>query len=212
MSKLWGVVACALVFTRSAFALEVVALALFQDAALLELDGRQQLLRVGQTSPAGIHLLSASPREAVVVIDGKRRHLVLDQRISGEYQQREAVEISIARNSRRQYLTSAAINGQTITVLVDTGANTVAMSASHAQQLGIDYRRGEPRSVATASGVSPAFAVNLREVDVGGIAVNNVPAVVIDGGFPLQVLLGTSYLEHVLMREENGVMYLKERY
>ena len=50
--------------------------------------------------------------------------------------------------------------------------------------------------------------MNLRSVNVGGIKVNNVPATVIEGEFPNYVLLGMTYLRHVKMEENQGVMTL----
>ena len=43
---------------------------LFSGKAVLEVDGRQRLLSVGQTSPEGVKLISANAREAVLVVGG----------------------------------------------------------------------------------------------------------------------------------------------
>ena len=50
--------------------------------------------------------------------------------------------------------------------------------------------------------------VTLRSVEVGGIRVENVRATVTAGEYPSTVLLGMSYLQHVELREREGVLSL----
>src|SRR5690554_553389 len=50
--------------------IDVVIVGLFTDQAFIEIDGRQQLLRVGDTSPEGVTLIAASSRGATLEIDG----------------------------------------------------------------------------------------------------------------------------------------------
>jgi aspartyl protease family protein len=105
-------------------------------------------------------------------------------------------------------MTTAQINGRSVEVLVDTGANVVAMNTDHARKLGVDLKSGKPASVETAGGVVKARFVVLRSVNLGGIKVNNVQASVIEGEFPGTILLGMTYLQHVDIQEENGVLSL----
>ena len=58
----------------------------------------------------------------------------------------------------------------------------------------------------------PARRVNLDVVDVGGIRINNVAATVIDGEFPVTILLGMSFLQHVTINDSNGVLTLTAKY
>ena len=51
----------------------------------------------------------------------------------------------------------------------------------------------------------------LEGVEVAGIVVRHVAASVIEGKHPAQLLLGMSWLGHVSMREEHGVLYLEEK-
>ncbi|MDB6061447.1 MAG: hypothetical protein JWM78_1550 [Verrucomicrobiaceae bacterium] len=195
------------------FAASVEVQALMADAALLKIDGQQHMLRNGQRSPEGVLLVSADPRHALVEIDGKRTSLTLSQRIAGSFAESDQTEVRIERNARQQYLTSAEINGRRTMVAVDTGANVVAISGDEARSMGIDYKKiGVPSQVTTASGVHSAYRVQLDKVVVGGIAINFVQATIIDGSFPETVLLGMTYLQHVGMREDNGVMYLRQKY
>ena len=47
---------------------------------------------------------------------------------------------------------------------------------------------------------------------MGGITAHNVQAAVIEGDYPIDVLLGMSYLRHVRMRENAGVLLLERKY
>jgi len=187
--------------------------ALMKDAAMLRIDQGQHMLRVGERSPEGVKLVAASPREAVIEVEGQRRTLTLSNRIAGNFEEPTQSEVQIARNQNQQYLTTAEINGRRVLVQVDTGANSVAMSGNEASKLGIDYqRKGTPTMIGTASGVAQGYAVVLDKVTVGGISASFVEATVIEGNFPMHVLLGTTFLQHVGMREEGGIMYLKQKF
>jgi aspartyl protease family protein len=170
------------------------------------------MLRVGQSTPEGVTLVEATPLQAVLEINGQREVLSLSEHISGQYNKVEKQQVAISRNQANQYITSALIDGKRSLVLIDTGANTVAMSSDHARSLGIDYKKGRPGMVRTASGEAKAYAINLRSVDVIGLRVDGVPASVIEGSYPDTILLGMSYLEHVSMREQDGVLYLQSKY
>ncbi len=186
---------------------------LFKGSAVLEIDGKQHLLKVGKTSPEGVTLLAADPRKAVIVIDGEEHVLGLSKLISSSYQVTEKREISVPIDRASQYKTTAQINGRRVPVLIDTGANIIALSSVVARQIGISYPAGQPSArVTTASASMPAYSVRLDSVDVGGIRANNIDAVIIEGEYPQITLLGMSYLRHVTMREEGGIMYLKSKY
>jgi aspartyl protease family protein len=190
---------------------DLEVLALFRGAALLKVDGEQKLLKVGQTWK-NVALLEASSREAVADIGGERVALTVSKRISSSYTVPETRRVLIRKNGQRQYITTAEINGRRAEVLVDTGANIVAINANAARAMGIDYERGAPSRVATAGGVVKAWSVILDSVDVGGIAVSSVQASVLEGAFPETVLLGMTYLQHVELSENGGVLSLTARY
>jgi aspartyl protease family protein len=63
----------------------------------------------------------------------------------------------------------------------------------------------------TAAGPTAAWAITLDRVEVSGIMVRNVEGTVIEGPHPEPALLGMSWLQRVGLREESGVMYLRER-
>jgi aspartyl protease family protein len=86
------------------------------------------------------------------------------------------------------------------------------MNKHDARRLGIDYRTtGTEAATATASGIARSYRVTLREVRIGDIAVMAVPASVIDGDFPKQLLLGNSFLNHVELRRDGAIMELRKK-
>jgi aspartyl protease family protein len=181
--------------------------ALFTDAAVLKIDGERKMLRAGQ-SYKGVTLVAAYSRTATLEVDGETMVLGTSRRIGTQYETAESQVVKIPRDAMLQYQTAATINGRTVQVLVDTGANIVALNSSHADALGVNYRAGAPGRVETASGSIEAWIVTLRSIDVGGIQVDNVRASVVEGDFPSTILLGMTYLKHVEMRENDGILSL----
>lgn len=195
----------------SSFAQNVQVQALFTNAAMLKISGTSKMLKAGQ-SFGNVKLIEANSKVAVIELNGKRRELKVSQRITGNYEQAKAREVSIPRNSAMQYIVQATINGRAMRVLVDTGANVVAMNSAHATALGVDYAAGIPSQVVTASGTVGAWVVKLDSIDVGGIRVDNVQASVVGGTHPTTILLGMTYLQHVQMQEKNGILMLSRDY
>ncbi|CAA0092985.1 Uncharacterised protein [Halioglobus japonicus] len=183
--------------------------AILGKTAVLMINGRRHTLRVGEAAD-GVTLVATEPTSATLEIDGKVEVVGLSRRVGTAYQARDALVVTIARDGAMQYQTSATINGRSALVLVDTGANMMAISSDKAKAMGIDYDAGEPSVVETAGGRTTAHAVTLQSVVVGEIEVNNVPAMVVDGAFPTTILLGMSYLRHVKLQEHNGILSLSK--
>lgn len=181
--------------------------ALFPKAAVLKVNGERKMLRVGQ-SFSGVTLVASKTKTATIKFNGKTQTLGLSQHIGSSYETPTEQRISLARDAYDQYRTSILINGRSVLALVDTGASSVAMSGDQAKALGIDYYGGILGKVSTASGISDAYSITLRSVSVGGITVENVRGSVIEGDYPSIVLLGMTYLRHVKMEEEEGVLSL----
>lgn len=185
--------------------------ALLPGIAVLQIDGARVTLRAGQ-SHGNLRLISADANAAVVEVDGERRRLEVSQRISGSFSRPERPSVTVRRDSQLQYRTTAELNGVRVPVIVDTGANIVAMNSAHARSLGIGAEEGVAAQVQTASAVLPARRVTLDSVSVGGIRVNAVAATIIDGPQPVTILLGMSFLQHVEMQEVNGILTLRGRW
>ena len=79
--------------------------------------------------------------------------------------------------------------------MVDTGASVIALTERDADRLGIrPTRNSYTASVQTANGVVRAAPVTLNMVDIGGLVVRDVRALVVPGGALNENLLGLSYL------------------
>lgn len=192
--------------------LYVTANALFEGRAMLSVDGTPRMLRVGESSPEGVRLVAASASQAVIDIGGRRQTLAPGRDAGTRFSQPVRREVPVARNARNEYLVIGTINSRQLNLLVDTGANVIAMNSAEARRLGIDYRLyGEPGRVQTASGEVDAWTLMLERVELSGIVVRNVRASVLEGAYPTRALLGMSWLGRVSMREENGVLYLREK-
>jgi aspartyl protease family protein len=191
----------------------VRVLALFPGKAMLEIDGRERILRAGQASPEGVRLVTADQHEAVVEVGGRREALTFGTAVGGSFATPATREVKIYRNPKGAYTTAGSINGRPVDFMVDTGATAIAMSATEARRLGIVYRLdGEPVGVTTASGTVPGHRVTLDRVAVGEIALRNVEALVIPGDLPEQVLLGLTFLNRVELRQEGAEMVLRAKY
>ena len=177
------------------------------NAAILLIDGERKLLKEGQTHN-GVTLVSAYTSTATLEVNGQQMVIGLSRKVGANYQPPPAQTVTIRRDAMLQYQTNAQINGRQVRVLVDTGANVVALNQQEAARLGIDLDNAIPARVETASGIARAWSVNLRTVNVGGIKVNNVPATVVEGDFPAMVLLGMTYLRHVKIEENQGLLTL----
>jgi aspartyl protease family protein len=190
-----------------ATALSVQVQAILGETVVLVIDGQQQTLNVGE-SVSGVTLVAAQSTAATLEIMGETRTVPPSQTISTRFEAPREQVVAIVRDARLQYRTGAVINGRRAQVMVDTGANLVALSSAQARQMNIDYSGGKPSRVQTASGMGDAYAITLDTVSIGGIEVRNVPAMVVKGDYPAMILLGMSYLRHVSMQEKNGVLSL----
>ena len=190
---------------------EVLVEALLPGLAVMQIDGRRVRLRAGE-SHGPVTLIEATSTSALISIGGKPQRLEVSQRISARFTQPQERRVSIQRDRQLQYLTSAEINGVRLPVVVDTGANIVVLNSRQAARIGVDAEAGTPSRVQTAGAVINARQVVLDSVSVGGIRVDTVAAAVIDGEFPATALLGMSYLKHVELSDEGGIMTLRARW
>lgn len=197
------------IVSSSVYAVEKLqVMALFSNKAMLAIDGRNRLLRVGERSPEGVRLVSADAFGAVVEFAGVRRNLLLGRGVAASYKVPEKVQQRVLLGSDGAYSLDGSINGRTVPMVVDTGANTVALSANQAQAIGLDYQQGSPVIVQTASGVAKAYKLDLPKVRAGSIELSNITAVVIEGNMPSKVLLGMSFLSRLDIQHQGNLMIL----
>ena len=194
----------------SAGPVEVVGL--FKNQAVIRVAGGDRLMKVGDVSPEGVRLISADANEAVVEYLGARHTLSLSSRVAGSFAVAEKPRISIPSDELGQYRIRGAINNHYVNFLVDTGASVVALSSAAANGIGIDYRNAKKGSVNTAQGTVSSHFLILDTVTVAGITAHNVQAAIIDGQYPLEILLGMSFLRQVAIEENGGVMTLTQKF
>ena len=185
---------------------------LFSNKAVVMIDGNRHILAVGQTSPEGVKLISASSRGAVLEVDGQQKQYQLGNTVSTSFTKRKSTKETIYKNSGGMYLTFGSINGRSVRLLVDTGASAVAMNTEQAKQLGIRYDKiGKPAGISTASGFENGWRVRLKTVTVGNITERNVEALVIDGNHPGPILLGMSFLGRLNVEHAGNAMTLRQK-
>ncbi len=187
-------------------------MALFPDKAMVEVDGKNRLLKVGKRSPEGLLLISADSKEAVIELDGEQHSYKVGARYGGSFTAGKKREVRIIKDNKGSYYTVGSINGRTVDMLLDTGASSVAMSSVEAKRLGIQYwLTGTKTMVRTASGLANGYTVTLDRVQVGSISLNNVKAMVVEGSSPWTVLLGMTFLNRVEMINTGNVMVLRSK-
>jgi clan AA aspartic protease (TIGR02281 family) len=194
-----------------AYALDMQVKMLAKDTAMIEINGKQRMLKVNEASPEGVTLISADGKQAIVEAEGVRHTLTMNRRISTAFKEAGKTEVRIASGDGGHFFTAGKINGMDVQFLVDTGATGVSLNRFEAERIGIDYKRGIPVTMNTANGTSQSYAVILNRVSVGGIELNQVEAFVSSTNSPEIILLGNSYLGKLNMSVEAGVLLLKKK-
>ncbi len=210
-SSLAALVLATLLASTALASSPVEVLALYKDRAVLRLGGDQTMLKVGETSDFGATLLNADPKVAKIRYQDRLYELKISNKVSSRFSTPAVKTVRLNEDSIGQYRSRGTINGQPVSFLVDTGASAVELSQREAEQIGIAYQRARRGQVTTAQGVAGAFFVDLDEVTLGGITVRGVQAMIIEGSFPTEVLLGMSFLNKVKMQNEGGVLLLSSR-
>lgn len=125
---------------------------------------------------------------------------------------RQGQTVEIAASENGHFHAEAEINGQTLQVLVDTGATMVALTYEDAESAGIYLKPSDfSYGVNTANGVARVASVMIDRISIGDITVRNVRGTVSERGRLSTSLLGMSFLsrlERVDMRA--GVLVLKD--
>lgn len=118
---------------------------------------------------------------------------------------REEGVVAIRAGPYGHFEVEALVNGHHVRMLADTGASTVVLTNSDARRIGINPESLQFKTVMnTANGKAFTAHVTLDEVDVGGITVNNVTALVSRPGALGISLLGMSYLKRIKSFELSG--------
>lgn len=118
--------------------------------------------------------------------------------------------VVLASDGRGHFLANFRLNGKSVEGLVDTGATSVAINESTARRLGfsagtLDFRY----RVNTANGVARAASVRLERVEIAGIRIRDVDAVVLEDKALSGTLIGMSFLKRLSsFQVQNGSLRL----
>lgn len=103
--------------------------------------------------------------------------------------------VRVRRRFDGHFVVRGAVNGQSMTLLVDTGASTVVLKPTEAARAGIDLDHlSYTVAVHTANGTTYAAPVRLRSIAIGSLVLENVEALVARPGTVNENLLGMSFL------------------
>jgi aspartyl protease family protein len=196
-------------------ATDIAVTALFSGKAVLVVDGgKPRTLSVGESTPEGVKLLSASSEAAVVEFKGQRQTLSIGQgtRIGVASAGSGSGQVILTADSRGHFYANGSINGVSVRFIVDTGATTVSLSASEARRMGINYLAGTRGQNMTANGLVNVYHVRIDNVRVGDITLNNVEASVHESSGLNIALLGMSFLNRTQMTRDGDRLTLVRRY
>jgi aspartyl protease family protein len=120
--------------------------------------------------------------------------------------------LSIARDGRGHFQTEGRVDGQRIGFMVDTGASVVALNETSAARFGLRPSRSDYNAtVTTANGTIKAARTRIAMLDVGGLVVRDVDAMVLPDAALSENLLGLSFLSRLKRFEyANGQMVLEQ--
>jgi aspartyl protease family protein len=106
-------------------------------------------------------------------------------------------ELTVAEDANGGYQVIGAVNGAAVRFLIDTGASDIVLTGTDAHAAGIDVEALDyGRAFATANGVAHGATATVKQLQVGGIVLNNVRVSVQREGLGVS-LLGMSFLRQL---------------
>jgi aspartyl protease family protein len=148
----------------------VKVLSVDKDEATVEVQGKRQLLRLGE-APVSVGGRGGSGRRVVLMAD-----------------------------SRGHFVNSGTINGRVMQYMVDTGASTVAIGRNDADRMGLNYQKGQPVRMSTANGVAQGWRMKLDSVRIGDVEVFGVEAIITPQPMPYVLLGNSFLTEFQMTR------------
>lgn len=186
---------------------------LFPGKAVLIIDGAApRTFSAGTDVADGIKLVAVTDTTATLEDHGKRQILGIGTHASRtDTSSNTNASVTLQSDARGHFVAPGKINNLSISMLVDTGASMITLSAQDARRLGIDYKTGQQGFSSTANGRVPVYQVRLNSVKVGDIELSQVDAVVQEQGLPF-ALLGMSFLNRTQMQRDGERMVLTKRF
>jgi aspartyl protease family protein len=104
----------------------------------------------------------------------------------------------VRQNNRGHYHVEGRVDGRRMEFMVDTGASIIAIPVREAARLGIHpARRDYTAQIRTANGTIMAAPTQLARVEIGGLTVRDVAAVILPDEALSENLLGMSFLSRL---------------
>lgn len=199
--------------SESAKAADVTVVGLFPGKAVVIINGAQpRTIAVGQKQPEGVTLLNTASNNAVFDIEGKRQTLDLGEHFATPGSGGNAGNtLKLSADTQGHFWTVGQINGRTVRFLIDTGATQVALPASAARNMGIDFTKGQRGISKTAGGDVSVWRISLDAVTIGEMTLYAIDANVFESGLDV-ALLGMSFLNRLEMRRDGSQMTLTKRF
>ena len=210
--RLIAIAAGLLAFGSAAFAADISVIGLFPGKAVLVVNGASpKTYSVGNLIGDGVKLVAATDTGATIETNGKRLTIAIGDHVNRSGGGGGQASVILQANGQGHFVTQGQINGGTVRMLVDTGATMIALPATDARRLGIDYKSGKIGYANTANGATQVYLVKLDSVKVGDIELTQIDAVIHENGLPI-VLLGNSFLNRTDMRRDGEQMTLTKRF
>lgn len=104
---------------------------------------------------------------------------------------------TLDRGHNGHFYADAYVEGTRVNFMVDTGASVIALTGADAMAAGLHWDEAKVRPIGSgASGTVYGVEAMLKQVEVGGIVQQDVPAVIIPEGLEIS-LLGQSFLQRL---------------
>jgi aspartyl protease family protein len=118
----------------------------------------------------------------------------------------------IPRDKNGHFQVNARVDGRRMNFMVDTGASVIALTATDAGRLGLrPTARDFTAQVKTANGMVRAAPTELDRVEIDGVTVRHVAALIIPDEALSENLLGLSFLSKLRRFEySNGKLVLEQ--
>ena len=212
-TRLYTLIILLLIIPCSHAVEKIVVNGLFTNKAVVTIDGKQRILKIGEASPEGVKLISSNSREAVIEVDGEQKTYQLGTHIGTDYKEPpETTTVTVVPDRSGSYFVNGSINDFQVRFLVDTGATLIFINAPTAKRIGLNYKLDGREGLAeTASGTTKIYSLTLKKVKVGNIELRDVAAAVSDNEYPLDILLGTSFLNRINSSREGRILKLEQK-
>lgn len=114
--------------------------------------------------------------------------------------------VELIANPAGHYVGTLYANGVATTFMLDTGATTIAVPAAVADKLGM--KAGRSYQVDTANGTTTAYQSQIQHLQLGSIALHDLPATIVPAMQGNEILLGMSALKHLEFTQRDKTLTL----